>query len=41
MRELIDEYLPMASTRRTAPPVVGSAATGRPVGFATDVNAPR
>ena len=41
MRELIDEYLPMASTHRTAPPVVGSANTGRPVGFATDVNAPR
>ncbi|MBV8744332.1 MAG: D-alanyl-D-alanine carboxypeptidase [Xanthobacteraceae bacterium] len=44
MRELIDEYLPMASTHRTAPPVVGSAA-GRPVGFVTstpaDVNAPR
>ena len=45
MRELIDEYLPMASTRRTAPQVTEGASTGRPVGFVTsapaDVNAPR
>jgi len=45
MRELIDEYLPMASTRRTAPQVTDGASTGRPVGFVTsapaDVNAPR
>jgi D-alanyl-D-alanine carboxypeptidase len=41
MRELIDEYLPMAATRRTAPQVIEGATTGRPVGFATDVNAPR
>lgn len=45
MRELIDEYLPMAATRRTAPQVIEGASTGRPVGFVTsapsDVNAPR
>ncbi len=44
MRELIDEYLPMASTRRTAPQVTESASTARPVGFVAapaDVNAPR
>src|SRR6516162_100236 len=34
MRELIDEYLPVASTRRTAPQAIEST-TGRPVGFAT------
>jgi D-alanyl-D-alanine carboxypeptidase len=44
MRELIDEYLPMASTRRTAPQVTEGTGTGRPVGFVAtpaDVNAPR
>ena len=45
MRELIDQYLPMAATRRTAPQVTEGTGRGRPVGFATsapaDVNAPR
>jgi D-alanyl-D-alanine carboxypeptidase len=45
MRELIDQYLPMAATRRTAPQAIEGATTGRPVGFATsgssDVTAPR
>ena len=42
MRELIDEYLPMASVRRTAPQAAESTGSGRPVGFIpADVNAPR
>ncbi len=44
MRELIDAYLPMAATRRSAPQVTESAGTGRPVGFVAapaDINAPR
>jgi D-alanyl-D-alanine carboxypeptidase len=44
MRELIDQYLPMASARRTAPQASEGTVSGRPVGFVTapaDVNAPR